>query len=347
MFTPSPTFRHGARYEDVLHGAAAEAGDIQLDGHSGYFSKPGVGLDPRLFLAGSDRLRPEVRKTILKALYGFWGARYNHPVVWSRAWIAGSGVSHQWNAERGGVGDLDVLIGVDTREFLRLNPEFRGIPEALLAERFNKEFHDELWPQYAEHRFAAGQDPFEITFYVNPAAEDIRAISPYSAYDLTGDEWTVRPVELPEDWDPFEHFPQEWWDWARSRMAHGAELVERYGRQARELAAMQQRSPGWVNAAAALKNTIAQASAFFDDVHLGRKAAFSGGGKGYFGPENCLWQFGKLSGVIDSLRKIRSIHSQAVRGANEWLYGGQVTGHGESVTRASLAATKFGKNVNT
>lgn len=334
--------RMGVRYEDFLARGVTEAGDPaeELTGHSGYFSQPGVGYDPRLFPESGDRLKPGVRKTILEKLYGFWRGRYEDPEAWSTVWVAGSGVSHQFSAERGGVGDLDVLIGVNFRRFLQLNPDFRGLPEAMIAERFNQEMHDELWPTTAEYRFAAGQDPFEITFYVNPGAEDIRSINPYAAYNVTDDEWTVRPIELPDNWDPRSYFPTEWWRMAEDRIATGRRLVERYRAQARELEG--ELNPGRrTNITAALGNTVAQANALFDEIHLGRKQAFAGHGRGYLGPENALWQYGKLTGVIDALRKIRSTHSHALRDANEALYGTQLGSSSEAVARASLWATKY------
>lgn len=334
--------RMGARYEDFLARGVATAGDPadELAGHSGYFTAPGVGYDPRLFPEDGDRLRPAVRKTILERLYGFWRGLYEDPEAWSTVWIAGSGVSHQWNAERGGVGDLDVLIGVNFRRFLQLNPDFRGLPETMIAERFNKELHDRLWPTTSEYRFAAGQDPFEITFYVNPGGEDIRDINPYAAYNVTTDDWTVRPVELPDNWDPRTYFPADWWRMAEDRMATGRRLVERYRALARELGS-EADTGRRTNISAALRNTISQANTLFDDIHLGRKAAFAGGGKGYFGPENALWQYGKLTGVIDALRQIKATHAGAVRQANEAIYGAQIPNVSESIGQASLWATKF------
>lgn len=334
--------RLGTRYEDFLtrHVQTDDAPADELVGHSGYFTKPGASLDPRLFAAGSDRLRPGVRNTVLEKLYGFWKGRYNIPRSWSRVWIAGSGISYQWNAERGGVGDLDVLIGVNMGKFRAANPEYQGLPEPMVATHFNKELHDELWPTTAEYQFADGQDPFEITFYVNPGAADIRDINPYAAYDVTGDSWTVRPPALPDDWDPFSYFPKEMWEHADRRMDEGRSLVHQYTTQAHALAGEEAGTGAWRNAAAQLSHTTQQAVDFFEEIHQGRRAAFLSGGKGYYGPENVLWQYGKMTGVIDALRAVKATHDRAHREASQALYGDATLGTDEAMLRASLWNTK-------
>lgn len=329
--------RGGLRYEDFLHQQAmTAAGEPTFEGHSGYFAAPGTDYDPRLFPPGGGRLHPHVRKFILKALYDFWGQRYNQPERWSTVWIAGSGVSRQWGAERGGVGDLDVLIGVNFSKFRKFNPDFVGFPEPMMAAQFNKEMHDELWPSTAEHAFKAGEAPFEVTYYVNPGGEDIRDINPYAAYNVSDDEWTVAPVELPEDWDPYTYFPASWWESARARMEHGRSLVERYHHHARQVGAMQAGTPGWVNASRQLKLAAEQAVDFYEEIHTGRKAAFAGGGKGYFDPHNAIWQYGKQTGVIDALRKISAAHSRAKKSASTEMYGDAMTSADEAMVRAAL-----------
>lgn len=329
--------RIGARYEDWLAAQRpGEAPGTPLEGHSGYFRQPGPALDPRLFADGSERLKPAVRQTILDQLYDFWSGRYVDPESWSKVWIAGSAISYQWQADRGGVGDLDVLIGVDMVRFRAKNPAFRGLPEPLVARHFNKQLHDELWPQAAEYSFQAGEDPFEITYYVNPGAADIRDINPYAAYDVTDDEWTVRPPDLPEDWDPFTYFSQDWWEAATSKISEGEALVNEYRQVAADVGELVPGSPAWRNATARLSSVTKGAVGFFEEIHSGRRGAFGPGGKGYFGEQNVLWQYGKRQGVIDALRKIKGAHSQATRAAQEALYGEATLGLEENVLRASL-----------
>lgn len=311
-FEPAPAIRHSLRYEEAL-----EPQPVELKGASGYFSKPDIGLDPHLFTGTT--LKPEVRQEILSLLYGFWQGRYNVPRSWSTVWVAGSGASHQWGAERetAGPGDLDILIGVDFNKFRQANPQFQGFSDVLMAAQLNKEMHDQLWPTTATHEFAGR--PYEVTFYINPGAQDIRSISPYAAYDVTHGRWTVKPIELPADWGPGS-LPKDWLEKFDRDTAYGRALVERYNEQADKINQTPVGSPRWRNATVALSGTINEALALFDEIHLGRKAAFLGGGKGFLGFENARWQAGKGSGIIDALRGIKAVHDAAHREAGESLY---------------------------
>jgi hypothetical protein len=333
----------GVRYEDTLaqHALTEDPGE-ELHGHSGYFSRPTPGYDTRLFEPGTDHIKPAVRQAILGLLYGFWNQRYVAPRSWSTVWIAGSGISHQWGAERGGVGDLDVLIGVDHSRFLQRNRDFGGIPEVLIDQRFNKEFYADLQPSTTEHSFGAGQDPFEVTFYVNPKATDIRDINPYAAYDLTHDSWTVRPPELPEDWDPLNYFDTQTKELAQRKINEGQHLVESYRRAAGVVGATAPGSPHWVNATTTLKHVTEAAVNHFAEIHGNRHQAFSAGGKGYYDPTNFIWQYGKMTGVIDALRTIKGSHDAARREAHAAMYGDASLSTEEAVLHSSLVATKYG-----
>lgn len=155
---------HG--YEDVLARRAAAAGPVQLAGGSGYFAPRASSLDPALFERG-DHLRPEVRRLILSKLYGFWENSYVDPMSWSTAWIAGSGITTAWSADReegGAPGDLDVLIGVDYSTFFAKNPRYAGNPTSAVRSHMNNEMHASLWPSTAATRING--TVYELTFYV-------------------------------------------------------------------------------------------------------------------------------------------------------------------------------------
>jgi hypothetical protein len=293
---------------------------IEIKGASGYFSKPDIGLDPHLF-DSSNNLKPAVRTRILELLYDFWKGRYNAPHRWSTVWLAGSGASHQWGAEReaSGPGDLDILIGVDFLKFRQANPKFVGFSDDMMAAQMNKEMHDQLWPTTAQYDFGGRQ--YEVTFYINPGAKDIRDISPYAAYDVTHGHWTVKPIELPGDWGP-QSLPADWWEKFDRDTAYGRRLIETYNAQAEEVSKHQLGTPQWWNATTALRHTTRQALDLFDEIHLGRKAAFLGGGKGFLAFENARWQVGKGSGIIDALRAIKAAHDEALRDSRAALYGG-------------------------
>jgi hypothetical protein len=305
--------RLGTRYEDFLRPEP-----VEIKGASGYFSKPDTGLDPHLF-AGR-HLKASVRQQILNLLYGFWQGRYNLPRSWSVVWLAGSGASHQWGAEReaSGPGDLDILIGVDFVKLRRANPQLRGISDAMMAAQMNKEMHDQLWPTTAAFDFGGRQ--YEVTFYINPGAQDIRDISPYAAYNVSRGDWTVEPIALPGDWGP-DKLPKEWWDKFGRDKTEGAALVNEYNQRVAEVGRHEPGTPHWWNATTALKSTTERALAMFDEIHLGRKAAFLGGGKGFLAFENARWQVAKGTGVIEALRAIKSVHSEAERSSRAAMYG--------------------------
>ena len=69
-----------------------------------YFSSPAAGLDPRLFR--DNRLIGSVRNGILSILFDHLRRHYYNPDAYIHAWLAGSGVSYQWAANRT-PGDLD------------------------------------------------------------------------------------------------------------------------------------------------------------------------------------------------------------------------------------------------
>ena len=63
-----------------------------------YFSSPAAGLDPRLFR--DNRLIGSVRNGILSILFDHLRRHYYNPDAYIHAWLAGSGVSYQWAANR-------------------------------------------------------------------------------------------------------------------------------------------------------------------------------------------------------------------------------------------------------
>lgn len=297
-------------------------------GHSGYFTAPEARLDPRLFTG--QHFKPSVRQALLNKLYGFWKGRYNDSLTWSTVWVAGSGVSHQWHGDRGGVGDLDVLVGVDMARFIEANPEFQGIPEPMIAKRFNNEFNRLLQPGTKNWM------GFEVTFYVNPGASDIRNIQPYAAYDLTHDTWTTPPIDLPEDWGP-QYFPAEWHAAVGREVALGRSLVDRYNAAAQSHAMAAPGTPQGRNAEVALDAAAGAAAALYEDIHNGRKNAFAPSGSGYADYYNFRWQSHKRAGTEQALRAIHDGRSQAIEAANTEKYGMADLSAQRAILNASLA----------
>ena len=210
--------------------------------------------------------------------------------MWSRVWIAGSGVSYQWSAARE-PGDLDVLIGVDYLQFRKANPEYLGLSDVEISKMLNEDFRNNLQPD------TENWNGFEVTFYVNPGATDIRTINPYAAYDLTHDEWTVTPKQISA---PNEKV----WDVSAQRdLSMASDIVMRYSQAHSELSSATN-DAARRNAEAKLQASLIQGTALYNEIHEGRKLAFRQGGEGYTDFYNYRWQAGKKYGTVPALRKM-------------------------------------------
>jgi hypothetical protein len=294
---------------------------IQVQGGStSYFSSPEEYLDPQLFSGTS--LRPNIRNSILKILFNFLNETYRHPDLWAHTWIAGSAVSYQWSAQREPA-DLDVLIGVDYVQFRKANPEFAGLADSQIASMLNDDFRTNLHPETDDW------NGFEITFYVNATATDIRAINPYAAYDLTHDEWTVFPSK--------EGAPQNpvWEEAARRDHSKAIEVVTRYSQALNDVKA----STGEAqrrNAETRLQQSLSQGAALFEDIHQGRKLAFSPTGQGYYDFHNYRWQSGKKLGTVHALRQMHDYQKETEKTQAVETYGVELPDTRTMVRRASV-----------
>jgi hypothetical protein len=274
-----------------------------------YFSAPTDSLDPKLF--EQRRMRPQMRQGILTLLYDFYNTRYRHADLWSHAWIAGSGVSYQWSAARS-PGDLDVLIGIDYVQFRKANPEFSGLGDREISFMMNEQFREELQPQ------TENWNDFEVTFYVNPGATDIRVIKPYAAYDLKYDEWTVPP-------NPAAAPPVNaaWDQTAFNDHAFATQTVTRF-LQAKQDWETTHEGPQRRNVEVRMATAAAQGNALFDEIHQNRTIAFSAQGQGYDDFHNYRWQAAKRSGTIQMLRKLREHIKAADTARQVELYGAEL-----------------------
>lgn len=290
-----------------------------------YFSAPSSVLDPTLF--DGRRIRPWVRSGLLTLLYDFYGKRYRHADLWSHAWIAGSGVSYQWEAARQ-PGDLDVLVGVDYVGFRRANPEYAGLSDKEISFQMNDEFRAELQP------LTENWNGYEVTFYVNPGATDIRTIHPYAAYDLKFDEWTVTP-------DPTASPPRidGWESTALNDRAMAAQVSSRF-LQAKQDWETSRGEAQRRNAEVRLMAAAQQGTALFDEIHTNRSLAFSQQGEGYADFHNYRWQAGKRHGTIQMLRTLRE-HVKSMQEAREQaLYGSSLPDSDALVRRAALQSVR-------
>jgi hypothetical protein len=288
-----------------------------------YFSTPATTLDPNLFEGRV--LRSWVKQGIVAMLNDFLSLHFRHPELWTQPWLAGSGVSYQWSAARN-PGDLDCLIGVDFVQFRRANPEFSGMSDAEIAEELNDEFRENLQPQ------TENWNGYELTFYVNPRASDIRSIKPYAAYDLKYDEWTVTP-------DPTQHATHnsEWELIVNSDADTARQATNRFNGALQDIK-MAQNEPMRRNAENKLTMAAAQANALYNEIHENRSLAFSPAGEGYTDFHNYRWQGAKRTGSISSLRKIRGYMKTALQGKD--VYGVELPDASTLIRRAAMYRNK-------
>lgn len=268
------------------------------DNPTSYFSEPADTLDPNLF--DGRELRAWVRQGILHILYDFVNLHYRHADLWAHPWLAGSGVSYQWSAARQ-PGDLDCLVGVDFIQFRKANPEFAGLTDKEIAEQLNEEFRENLQLQ------TENWNGYELTFYVNPSATDIRTIKPYAAYDLKHNEWTVHP-------DRNQTAPRnpEWEGIAKNDATMAQQISIRFNTALQDIQSSHNDALRR-NAENRLTIAGAQGNALYNEIHMNRSVAFSPGGEGYADFNNYRWQAGKGSGAIDSLRTIREYMKSSVK----------------------------------
>ncbi len=304
-------------------------------GESGYFSSPDSSFDPHLF--SGDAMRPEIKRWILSTLYGYWETKYTSPRSWSTVWVAGSGVSYQWQGLPGN-GDIDVLIGVDYDEFFAANPKFVGMSAADLSDIFNSEMHADLWPRTEGIEF---NDPsqgsrgmkkaYDVTFYVNPNSTDIRDINPYAAYNVTAGEWTVRP---PQGRD-FEH-PGVFYKHAEAEAQQARSLLATHNGLASRMSQVQPGTPGWHNLMSQAQVVVSQAATLYDSIHLGRKQAFAPGGSGYGDYYNFRWQYHKQQGTAQALNAVAGAHKDAQQAYAQSVYGAPLEGADLVLRRAAM-----------
>jgi hypothetical protein len=270
-----------------------------------YFSNPQAGLDPRLFR--DNQMVGSVRDGILRILFEHLRNNYYNPEAYVHAWLAGSGVSFQWAANRSPA-DLDCLVGVDYIRFRQSNTKYAGFSDREIADMFNENFREDLHPQTEEF-----MGSFELTFYVN-VQTDIRNIKPYAAYSLTNDDWTVEPqnltVTLGRDWERKVTRDE---NMAVEILTRYSEALSKIGTATTDAARR--------NAEAALKLSIEQGAALFEDIHHGRKAAFSQSGQGYLDYSNYRWQAGKSSGVVQALKQLKDLSKKTRQEFESQTYG--------------------------
>lgn len=301
-------------YEDALARRVAGSGPATMEGGSGYFARRGSVLDPALF-SGINHLREDARRHILNTFFHFMAQSMHSAQLWSMLWIAGSGITTAWNADReagGAPGDLDVLVGANYDALRNTNPAYQGSGDEAIGHELNQRLHDGLWSS-TDHTCLGGS-VFELTYFINSGVgnkpDDILNIAPYAAYCLNTDEWTQRPVEVPKDFSEQYFTPAD-----RARVAddqlHAEKIMTDFNGFRALANGADEGSPMHVNLLRQLHDTVRRGAELFSDIHDHRHDAFRPGGKGYFDPANYRWQSGKASGAITLTRKLKQLDEAA------------------------------------
>lgn len=289
-------------YYDAL---VAQAQPVSVEpSETSYFSVASAGLDPRLFRDG--KLIPAVRSSILRILSDHLRKYYYNPDAYVHAWLAGSAVSYQWAAARNPA-DLDCLLGINYLQFRQSNPQFKSLSDKQIADMFNADFKD-------LHKNTQNfLETYELTFYVN-VRSNIKDIKPYAAYSLTNDDWTVQPeIKSPP--------VNKMWDRKVNQDASMAnEIVDRYTKALNDIQ-VASNDAARRNAEAALKLAVEQGASLFEDIHQGRKYAFSPSGQGYADINNYRWQSGKSRGTVQALRQLKDLASKSKKQVESETYG--------------------------
>lgn len=290
-------------YYEALANSAPDVSIVPSE--TSYFSVPNKEVDPKLFRNGT--LVPNVRSSIIAYLYNHLALGYAEAPSWTKIYLAGSGVSYQWNANRHPA-DLDCLISVDYIKFRQANQEYKGWSDKEIAAEINQGFKNELHPRTEDFLGS-----FEMTFYVN-ANPNIEEIKPYAAYSVLDDVWVIPPVEQEAPSNPG-------WETAVARdVSMATEIVKRYEDATKRLQAAASEALR-VNAESALAVAISQGASLFEDIHSTRGEAFGPSGQGYADFNNYRWQSGKRSGIVQSLKKLHHLKKDSEERYARQTYG--------------------------
>jgi GNAT superfamily N-acetyltransferase len=239
------------------------------------------GLDHRLF--DGERLRPDVRKYILETLNAFWKPRYGLSWnQWARVYFAGSEAS-EWTSENlEGNNDFDILVGVDYNAYrAHGSRKDAGKTDLQITDELNEGFRKGLNPRTANAMIMVDgklTGPWDNTWYVNPHSYDIREIRPYAAYNVTDDEWAVRPPHLPE--------------WSTKAFPEGKGLE-------REIRGILDMAKGILAMPEPYRTQNGRA--LWEFVHSNRSDAFGAQGEGWYDPRNVIEKALDQAGLMQQL----------------------------------------------
>lgn len=217
--------------------------------------------DQRLF--DGDHLRPEVRQDILERV-GSVLDKYGEWRKWATVYFAGSEAA-QWQPFNG---DFDVLISADWSEFREEESWYEELDDAELAHLLTEDLwrHANISDYYFTLADGRKVGPFDRTFFVI-AAPDIRDIRPYAAYNVTDDDWTVHPLQVPKDWSA-QRLPEAYWGYAEALVNEIQAIGQLPAEERHRMAAN-----------------------LWEELHTHRSDAFAAGGHGLFDLSNIVEKY--------------------------------------------------------
>ena len=112
------------------------------------------------------------------------------------------------------------------------------------------------------------------------------------------------------------------------------EILKRYGTAMAKLEQSTNESAR-VNASSERENALTQAVGLYEDIHSGRKNAFSESGQGYGDWFNYRWQSGKRSGIVQGLQKLKELKESDFKTFSEKTYGAELTDANVLIRRAA------------
>ena len=202
-----------------------------------------------------------------------------------------------------------------------------GLTDSEISKMLNEDFREHLQPE------TSNWNGFEVTFFVNPGATDIRTIHPYAAYDLTHDEWTVFPEKTSAPNQPV------WESVAQRDKSMTAEIVARYSKAMTDMQSATN-DAARRNAETRLQLALSQGSMLFEDIHTSRRMAFSQQGAGYADFYNYRWQAGKKYGTVPALRKMHDYYQAQKNQQAETTYGVELPDTQTLIRRAATYRAK-------
>jgi hypothetical protein len=250
------------------------------------------GLDHRLFDENA-HLRPDVRRYIMSTMALWWSQSYEKWSAWSQVYFAGSEASEWTSDTLEGNNDFDVLVGVDYDGFRKANPTYQGWTNQQITDAMNLGFRQHNGPTMIVVD-GSNYGPFDRTTYVNPDSYDIRDIKPYAAYNVSKDEWAVRPPHLPH--------------WSLSELPRAVQRVlKACDRLANDILKLPE------------PERTQQGAALFDAWHSDRSRAFGPNGEGWYDIANLREKWLDQEGIWAEIVNCKHRFNEGLGAAsNDW-----------------------------